>query len=136
MPSLKKWLVKKVSKQEMILTPEQQIMQSKKKMFSYLGFAAKARKIVNGYNTCVFTMEKRKVRLLIIAEDLAENSKKKMIQAANKFNVEYRIFGDSDEMSHMTGTEGKGIFGITDDNFANVILKEIDHIQSLDREVF
>ena len=109
---------------------------AKKKMLSYMGFAAKARKIVNGYNTCVFTMEKRKVKLLIIAADLAENSKKKMMSAAKKFNVEYRIFGDSDEMSRMTGTSGKGIFGITDENFANVILKEIDHIEALEREVF
>ena len=122
-----RWPVKRMNNAE----------QSRRKMLSYMGFAAKARKIVNGYNTCIFTMEKRRVKLLIIAEDLAENSKKKMIQAANKFNVEYRIFGDSDEMSHMTGTEGKGIFGITDENFANVISKEIDYIQSLDdREVF
>lgn len=127
MISSEKWPVSKMSN----------IEQSKRKMLSYMGFAAKARKIVNGYNTCVFTMEKRKIKLLIIAEDLAENSKKKMIQAANKHNVEYRIFGDSDEMSHMTGTEGKGIFGITDENFANVISKEIDNIQSLDdKEVF
>lgn len=109
---------------------------AKKKMLSYMGFAAKARKIVNGYNTCVFTMEKRKVKLLIIAADLAENSKKKMISAAKKYNVEYRIFGDSDEMSRMTGTVGKGIFGITDENFANVISKEIDQIEALEREVF
>ena len=125
-----------MSKEKIQLPPEMAIAQSKKKMLSYMGLAAKARKIVNGYNTCVFMMEKRRIRLLIIAEDLAENSKKKMISAANKLNVEYRIFGDSDEMSHMTGTEGKGIFGITDENFANVISKEIDNIQSLDREVF
>ena len=109
---------------------------SKRKLLSYIGFAAKARKIVNGYNTCVFTMEKRRVRLLIIAADLAENSKKKMISAAGKYNVKDRIFGDSEEMSRMTGTAGKGIFGITDENFANVILKEIDHIEALEREVF
>lgn len=125
--------MRKMSKKsEIMLTPQQQREVSKKKMLSYMGFAAKARKIVNGYNTCIFTMEKRRVRLLIIAEDLAENSKKKMIQAANKHNVEYRIFGDSDEMSHMTGTSGKGIFGITDENFANVISKEIDYMQTLD----
>ena len=109
---------------------------AKRKLLSYMGFAAKARKIVNGYNTCVFTMEKRRAKLLIIAADLAENSKKKMISAAGKYNVKYRIFGDSEEMSRMTGTAGKGIFGITDENFANVILKEIDHIEALEREVF
>ena len=107
-----------------------------KKMLSYMGFAAKARKMVSGYNACVFSMEKRKVKLLIIADDLADNSKKKMMSAAGKFNVEYRIFGDSEEMSRITGNAGKGIFAITDGNFANVISKEIDNIQALDREVF
>ena len=33
------------------------------KVMSYLGFAAKAGKIVNGYNTCMFMMEKKKVKL-------------------------------------------------------------------------
>ena len=107
-----------------------------KKLLSYMGFAARARKLASGYNTCVFTMEKGRIKLLIIAEDLAENSKKKMIAAAGRLKVEYRVFGDSDEMSHMTGTAGKGIFGITDENFAKVISKEIDHIEALEREVF
>ena len=44
------------------------------KVMSYLGFAAKAGKIVNGYNTCMFMMEKKKVKLVILANDLAENS--------------------------------------------------------------
>ena len=52
------------------------------KVMSYLGFAAKAGKIVNGYNTCMFMMEKRKVRLVLLAADLAENSIKKMISLA------------------------------------------------------
>ena len=46
------------------------------KVFSYMGFAAKARKLVTGYNTCDYMMEKRKIRLLILAEDLSENSVK------------------------------------------------------------
>ena len=107
-----------------------------KKLLSYMGFAARARKLASGYNTCVFTMEKRKVFLLIIAEDLADNSKKKIISAAERTNTKYRVFGSSDEMSKMTGNEGKGIFAVTDKNFADVISKEIDYIQALEREVF
>ena len=57
------------------------------KVMSYLGFAAKAGKIVNGYNTCMFMMEKRKVRLVLLAADLAENSIKKMISLASKHRV-------------------------------------------------
>lgn len=105
------------------------------KVESYMGFAAKARKLSTGYNTCLFMMEKRKLRLLILAEDLSENSKEKMINAAKQYKLPYRVYGSIDELSHMTGTEGKGIFGLTDENFAKVILSEIDR-QSLEKEVF
>ena len=101
------------------------------KVFSYMGFAAKARKLVTGYNTCVYMMEKRKIRLLILAEDLAENSVKKMISAAEKHRVSYKIFGTKEQLSQITGNVDKGIYGITDENFANVISQGIDHIQSV-----
>lgn len=102
---------------------------------SYMGFAAKARKLSTGYNTCLFMMEKRRLRLLILAEDLSENSKEKMITAAKQHRVPYRIYGSIEALSHATGTEGKGIFGIADENLANAILSEIDR-QSSEKEVF
>ncbi len=105
------------------------------KVESYLGFAARSRNIITGYNTCAMMMERRKVKLLILSEDLAENTIKKMIAACNKNRIEYRIFGNSDDLSHITGKSGKGIFGITDQHFAEIISKEIDLIQS-EREVF
>ena len=100
------------------------------KVYSYLGFAARARNLVTGYNTCIMMMEKRKIKLLILTKDLAENTVKKMLQQCDKSNVEYRIFGSSDELSQITGKTGKGIFGITDQHFAEIICKEIDRIQS------
>jgi len=100
------------------------------KIKSYLGFAAKARKLVTGYNTCIYMMEKKRVRLILITEDLAENSVKKMVSAASKHKVPYRIYGNKESLSHITGNVDKGIYGITDENFANVILNGIDSIQS------
>ncbi len=100
------------------------------KVLSYLGFAAKARKLVTGYNTCIYMMEKKKIRLLILAEDLSENSVKKMASAAEKYNVPCKIYGAGEQLSKITGNAGKGIFGITDENFAKVISDGIDHIQS------
>lgn len=100
------------------------------KVKSYLGFAAKARKLVTGYNTCIYMMEKRRVRLILITEDLAENSVKKMVSAATKYMVPYRIYGSKAELSHITGNVDKGIYGVTDENFAKVILNGIDAIQS------
>jgi len=108
----------------------------KEKISSYMGFAAKSRNLVNGYNTCLFTMNKRKIKLMIIAVDLSENSAEKIVRAAETRGVTYRRYGTVDELSQMTGNTGVGIYGITDQNFANVILKEIDESGSVEKEVF
>lgn len=105
------------------------------KVMTYLGFAARSRNLVTGYNTCQMMMEKKRVKLLIITEDMAENTVKKMVQQCTKHKIDYRIFGQSDDLSQITGKSGKGIFGITDGHFAEIICKEIDLIQS-EREVF
>lgn len=105
------------------------------KVFSYLGFAAKSRNLVTGYNTCAMMMGKRKLKLLILTKDLSENTMKKMQQQCGSNHIEYRIFGTAEELSKITGKSGKGIFGITDRHFAEIIAKEIDLIQS-EREVF
>lgn len=104
------------------------------KVYSYLGFAARSRNLITGYNTCAMMMAKGKVRLLILTGDLTENTVKKMLQACSKSKTEYRIFGESAVLSRVTGKQGKGIFGITDRHFAEIICKEIDLIQS-EREV-
>lgn len=104
------------------------------KVYSYLGFAARSRNLVTGYNTCSMMMDKNKIKLLILTEDLAENTVKKMQQQCGRTKTEYRIFGESDVLSHRTGNSGKGIFGVTDRHFAEIICKEIDLIQS-EREV-
>ena len=47
---------------------------------------------------------------------------KRKNQTANR----RRGYGSCEELSEMAGTGGRSIFGITDPNFANVILDEID----------
>lgn len=108
------------------LTPEQRAAFFEKKLASYMGFASKAGKIAAGTNTSIFTMAKGKTRLLIIASDMAENSKEKLISAARQNEVEYRVFGHADDLAHYTGKYGAGAFAVTDDNFAEVIAQTID----------
>jgi len=101
------------------------------KIDSYLGFAKRSRNLVMGYNTCILSMNKRRLRLLILASDVSENTMKKLISVANERKVIYRVYGTCDELSKAAGTMGRGVFGITDENFAKVILKEIDEDQSV-----
>ncbi|MEG1929925.1 MAG: ribosomal L7Ae/L30e/S12e/Gadd45 family protein [Anaerovorax sp.] len=97
------------------------------KIHSYLGFAKRSRNLVTGYNTCVVTIHHKKAKLLILAEDLSENTLKKMKSLADSSGTPYRVYGTLQELSQITGSQDRGIFAITDANFAKVILKEIDN---------
>ena len=52
----------------------------RKKVDSYLGFAAKSRNLVSGYHTCLHAIKQKKLRLLILSEDLSENTVKKLFK--------------------------------------------------------
>lgn len=98
----------------------------KSKLESYLGFARKSGNLIFGAGTCEISMDKGKVKLLIITEDTAENTRKKLIPKAERLGIPYIIYGLSDEISRITGTSGRTIFAITDKNFANVITEQIE----------
>ena len=108
----------------------------RKKIESYLGFAARSRNLVTGYNTCIMAMQKRKLKLLILASDLSENSIEKLVKEAEKTGTSYKIYGSFSGLSHIKGKDNKCVFCVTDRNFADIISQEIDKEQSLNQEVF
>lgn len=98
----------------------------REKIESYMGFARKARALLVGTDTCIIAMKKKKIKLLIIAADAAENSIEKLRSTALRNNVDFRVFSNKEKLSSYVGMQNKIAFGITDLGFANAILKEID----------
>ena len=99
----------------------------KNKVLSLMGFAKKSGNLVSGVNTCTFNLEKGKVKLMILTEDISAGSEKKIMKAIRKANVNFVKYGTIDELSHATGECGRSVFGLLDDNFASSILNEIDN---------
>ncbi len=106
----------------------------KSKLEGLLGFASRSKNLITGSNACLDKIPKRAVSLVIISEDVGENTRKKLMSKCKTYGIDYRIFGKAEDLSHITGKIDKGIFGITDKGFADSICKEIDLIQS-EREV-
>ena len=121
--------MKKAKEDEMLeaLSPEEKKVFYEKKLASYMGFAAKAGKVAAGTNTAIFTMAKGKARLLIVCEDISDNGKDKVLTSAKQNGVEYRVYDKAEDLGHYTGKYGAGVFCITDQNFADVIVKTIDN---------
>lgn len=98
----------------------------KKKIDSYLGFARKAGKLTAGTSKCLSMASKGKLKLLIITRDMASGSAKKLVKTAAAENIPYRIYGTSDHIGEVTGCPGRAVFGITDDEFADLISDKIE----------
>lgn len=105
------------------------------KIESYLGFARKSGSLLAGQETCSEAMKRGKIKLLIVTEDLSENTTKKLLALAEKTKTPYRIYGHSDRLSAATGLGGTAVYGINNLNFTDVIIKEIDQNRS-EKEVF
>ena len=101
----------------------------KSKVLSLMGFAKKSGNLVSGVNTCSFNMARGKVKLAILAEDISENSEKKIMKDVRKYGVDHIKYGAAEERSHATGAEGRTVFAVLDENFADALRREIENIQ-------
>ena len=98
----------------------------RKKTLSYLGFARKAGKLVTGMGTCEIWLKKGQIHLLLLAEDMADGSMEKAVALARHYEVPYEVIGTGEELSRITGTSGRYVFGVTDAHFAGVIASSIE----------
>ncbi|GAB1475233.1 hypothetical protein MASR2M70_00650 [Bacillota bacterium] len=98
----------------------------REKIHSYLGFAKRSGNLISGYNSCLYCIKRGQAQLILITEDLSDNTKKKFLSVAESAGVKLRVNGTIDTMQEMTGEIGRGIYAITDENLAKAILSEID----------
>lgn len=97
-----------------------------KKITGLLGLAMKAGKVVFGTDACIEAINKKKVRLVIVAEDSAQRTKTNFETICKNKKIEYRNYFTIDEISKSIGKENKAVIGIKDINFANEIMRIIN----------
>ena len=91
-----------------------------------LGLATKAGKISFGMQAVEESIEKNNASLVIIANDIAEASSKKIVKVCKEKNIDYIFFGTIEENSSAIGKYNKAIIAVKDKNFAEAILKIIN----------
>ncbi|WP_454961355.1 L7Ae/L30e/S12e/Gadd45 family ribosomal protein [Eggerthia catenaformis] len=95
-----------------------------KQIYNTLGLAVRAKCLVTGENVLV-GIRNKSIKLVIIANDASENTKKRMINKCNYYQVEYILFSDSDSLSQAIGKSNRMAIGITEKGFANKLINSL-----------
>ena len=95
------------------------------KVLSLLGLAKKAGKLKGG-EYCVETeVKKGRAKLVIVAEDASDNTKKSYTDMCSFKKVPIIFYGDKDTLGRSIGCEERAAVVLTDEGFANAVNKQI-----------
>ena len=93
------------------------------KVYGLLGLTAKAGKIAFGTESCEDLIAKKKLKLVIVAEDSSERTTNNFKEKCKQNNIDFYIFGKKDDLSKAIGKINKAVIGIKDKNLAGAIIK-------------
>lgn len=100
---------------------------NKSKVLNLLGLAQRAGKLVSGDFVVERTLKRQNVPLLLLANNCADNNKKKYYQIIENYHVTCREVLTKEEMGNAIGKDKRVVIIITDNGFAKSLVKEIDN---------
>jgi len=95
---------------------------------SLLSLCIKAGMLVTGESAAVKLLKRNEAKLVVIAEDAAENTKKKFVNKCFFYRKPVRIFGERALLSKCVGKQNRTVYVITDDGFAARLQNLIDNM--------
>lgn len=94
-----------------------------KKILGLIGLATRARKICFGADSVEQEIKKKKVYLVVIANDASDRTKDKFNKLCEEYKIPIIIEGEIEILSKAIGKSNKAIIGIEESNLANEIQK-------------
>lgn len=96
------------------------------KVYSFIGLATKARKLLTGDETCEKAVKSGSVYLVIVSEDASDNTKKKFGDICKYRGVDILFFGTKEKLGKYSGKEMRSVIAVTDKGFAGHLYEMTD----------
>lgn len=91
-----------------------------------LGLAYRARRITLGEEAIIKEIQSKNAKLVLIANDASENTKKKLQDKCQSYHVPYKIVGNRDELSNAIGKQNRVAVAVLDEGFSNKLIHLIN----------
>ncbi|MDF2590215.1 MAG: hypothetical protein K0S41_4057 [Anaerocolumna sp.] len=99
-----------------------------KKVFSYIGIAAKAGYLSSGEFMTEKAVKEGKAKLVIVASDASNNTKKMFTNMCTYYKVPIYFFGEKTQLGHAIGKEFRASLVLLDKGLADTVEKQLNTI--------
>ncbi len=106
-------------------------MANRDKVLSLIGLAMKAGRCTSGETMTENETKLGRARLVIVASDASDNTKKKFRDMCEFYKVPICFYGDKDTLGHAMGKEFRASLAILDKGFADGIRKELKNREDI-----
>ncbi|NLN87011.1 MAG: 50S ribosomal protein L7ae [Syntrophomonadaceae bacterium] len=96
-----------------------------RKAYDLIGIAQRAGKATSGTMAVQRSLKGSRACLLIISEDVSENTREVLVRASHKHQVPHIILGDSHVLGHSIGKPFRVALTIDDSGLADAIVKAV-----------
>lgn len=93
------------------------------KALQLLSLAQRAGKVVSGEFKTEESVKGMQAKLVILASDASDNTKKKFTNMCDFYKVPMKIYSDKEELGHFIGKEFRASVAVTDEGLANKIME-------------
>ena len=98
------------------------------KIFTYLGFAQKAGKVVSGEKAVISALKKSRVKLVLLAENASERTKRVFRQYCIAKEVPIVEYSSKEKLGQVIGELSRAVIAINDEHFAQIILNQSNYV--------
>jgi hypothetical protein len=98
---------------------------------SLVSMATRAGMAVSGYSAVEDALRKGRVALLLLASDLSEGTREKVLKADSETPVRRAVVGTKESLGKMTGRDQAGLVGILDEGFSDALWRETERLKGL-----
>lgn len=96
------------------------------RILSTLSIAMKAGRVTSGETIVLTDIKQGRSKLLLIAEDASDGTKKKFTDKSGSYDVPCYILGTKESIAHAIGKEMRSVVSVNDKGFADTMISRLE----------
>lgn len=92
------------------------------KLDSMISLCQKSGKLISGEQLCENSIRSTKAKVIIVAADASENTKKKFRNSSEYYKIPFYLYSTKEGLGQITGKRFRAVLTIEDENFSKQII--------------